>query len=94
MADTGHLIWVMDAQPSSGGDTEYLFVLDPGMGLLDMDFHIISDAGWKQMQAPSPTATAKLIVPPSANIQDIERGVQTIRDRGKFRRVEISIRPL
>lgn len=91
MPANGQLVWSSDHRSLPGGDEQFIFVFDPAIGMTDMDFHPLTEAGWAQMKCPDPATVAKLLVPPRATIEEIGKGVELIRDKAGFQSVEITV---
>ena len=68
-----------------------MFVFDPVSGLSDMDFHPITDEGWKNMGSPGGRVTATLQVPSSATVAELKDAVATLKEKGGFTGVQLEI---
>jgi len=91
MEAQGQLLWTAEALTHPEAEEIY-FIFDPVMGLRDIDFHSITDAGWGQMKSPSPRAVAKLIVTPNAKMEDIRKAFGTVAAKGGYRFIEVTVR--
>lgn len=86
----GHFLWVV-GEREPPGEEEVCFVLDPVMGLLDVDSHRITEGGWKRLSALGADATALLIAPPFTTLTALRGAIATITSKGGFRRVRVSL---
>ena len=87
----GQLVWTTQHRNLEEKDKLYFF-LDSALGLTDIDFHPITDNGWKQMTSPSPDTAAKLFVTPGVTMEELERALEQLASKGKYRTVEITVR--
>lgn len=86
----GQVIWTLERRERAGTE-RYVFLLDPVVGLTDMDFHPVTDSGWQHMKSPNDTTTASLLVAPQTTMQEVERALGVLLSRGKYKSVEITI---
>jgi hypothetical protein len=70
---------------------EYVFILDPMLGLMDVDFHRITEEGWKHMQSASADTTAGLVVKPGTAAETLQRALDQLATRGHYQSVQITI---
>jgi hypothetical protein len=87
----GHIVWTTEVQGASAQHDAY-FVYDPATGLMDIDFHVIREDDWRNLEASRPGETAGLEIPATANMQEILDAIAKIARRGRFSAVEISVR--
>jgi hypothetical protein len=89
----GQIVWSAEAQEHKGTD-EFLFILDPLLGLMDIDSHQITDDGWEHVRSPGPDYSAKLIAHPSTNLKELQKALEALSDQGGFKKVVIFVQPL
>lgn len=89
----GHILWIAEAKRYPG-EREYLFFFDPVMGLCDVDMHRVTDDGWRHMAAKDDESTAHLTAPPFATMDEVGGALKTLADKGRFKRVRITVRAL
>jgi hypothetical protein len=70
---------------------EYVFLLDPVLGLTDIDFHPITDEGWQYMRSPEAPTTAGLVVSPRTTVEAIEQALQLLLRKGNYQSVQITV---
>jgi hypothetical protein len=89
MTEGGELVWTAQRRERAGAGDTQLF-LDPAMGLTDVNFHRVTDAGWENLRREGGAAT--LTVSPSATLEALQGALAELRTRGGFSAVEIFIR--
>jgi hypothetical protein len=85
------LLWTEQIQKELPTD-EVQFILDPALGLSDIDFHQVTDAGWVHMKAPNPNTPASLVAAPGATVGELQKALDALVTKGGYTKVEITIR--
>jgi hypothetical protein len=89
-AGVAELAWT--AQGETRVETpECVLLLDPVLGLTDIDFHQVTDEGWDNLSASSPASAARLVVPPSTSVNSIRQAIDTVAKRGGYAKVFVTI---
>lgn len=89
--EAGQIIWMSGgAEPAAEDQT--LFLLDPELGLMDIDFHLITGAGWSEMKASGADSTAMLYVAPRTTMETVAGALKELVEKGHYKKVEIDIR--
>ena len=91
MTTNGQMMWL--STPVDFGDRPQLyFSFGVGTGLVDVDFHPITDRNWKAMASPSPNAVAVLQVPGQATMAQVNAAVMSLATNGGYRYVQVLTR--
>lgn len=91
MTSSGQLMW-LSAPVDLGARPVVYFSFGVGTGLTDLDFHPITDRGWKAMASPAPEAVAVLQVPADATLAQVGAAVQAVATKGGYRYVQVVTR--
>ena len=87
----GQFVWV--STPENYAERPQVhFSFGPGTGLMDVDFHPVTDKNWKAMASPSPQAVALLEVPASVNMTQLGAAIKAITTKGGYRLIEVRVR--
>jgi hypothetical protein len=70
---------------------ECVLFLDPVLGLVDVDFHRLTDEGWKNLAASTPSSAARLVVPASASVNAVRQAIGAIAEEGRYAKVLVAI---
>jgi hypothetical protein len=88
MSEQNRLTWSASAPANS--DEQVYFSYKPGLGLMDIDFHPITERNWAAMRSPSPRSIAKLDVSRNITLDQLEKVLRALSEKGGYRTVEIS----
>jgi hypothetical protein len=90
MAEAAQLMWAPEAPPCTF-QCELFF--DPALGLVDIDFHPVTPAGWQHLKSVHPGDAARLTVPPHVPISEVQEALADIRSKGGYATVVVSVGP-
>jgi hypothetical protein len=88
MAEAAQLIWAPEAPPCTF-QCELFF--DPALGLVDIDFHPVTQAGWEHLKSVHPGDAARLTVPPHVPISKVQEALADIRTKGGYATVVVTV---
>jgi hypothetical protein len=91
MSSNGQMMW-FSAPVDLGARPVVYFSFGAGTGLTDIDFHPITERGWKAMASPAPDAVAVLQVPADATMAQVNAAVQAVATNGGYRYVQVVMR--
>ena len=83
------MLWTSEAPTN---ESSYIFILSELNGppvLRDVDFHEVTDDGWKNMGNPDGKTVAILSVTSNASISIIKKAIQLLRLKGHYNTVLI-----
>jgi hypothetical protein len=80
----GQLRWIADGKVEKGKDPVYFFV-DIAGNLMDLDFHIINEAGWKNMKCPAEGTPAQLVIAAGTPFTQLVKALDAIETKGGYK---------
>ena len=90
MSDVAELEWTAPSG-TPVATPECVLFLDPVLGLVDVNFHRLTDEGWSNLAASTPSSAARLVVPASASVNAVRQAIGAIAEKGRYAKVLVAI---
>lgn len=91
MSVVAELEWTAAPSGTPAETPECVLFLDPVLGLVDVDFHRLTDDGWTNLAASTTTSVARLVVPALASVDAVRQAIDAIAEKGRYAKVFVAI---